>query len=240
MNLTTLVTRIKKKLGIYSISLPIENLDKMIIDTITEITIPVFSIYQPHKETVYFDLRNLQRVSKTATYEEFLLPEFQGRTLLSVDDIRYDDRSLTGMGYWGGTIPMLHEGLTNQLMLSNAAMNLVNTGLPRLSWEFNPPRTLFIFNCIASHSLIFDLKFQHDASLTSIPPTAEESFFNLALLDVEENLYPLVKHYNPIETAYGTIELKIDDWAEAASQRKDLLKEWDDSYHLDLEEIAWG
>ena len=29
-------------------------------------------------------------------------------------------------------------------------------------------------------------------------------------------------------------ELKIDDWQNAESERKELLNQWDDSYHLDL------
>ena len=240
MNLSIVAKRIKLDLGIYGISLPIENLDDMIVDIIKDITRPVFSLYCPMLQTMYLDLRKLEKLEKTASYEAYLLPEFQGRKILDIKDIRYDDRSLTGMGYWGGTIPMLHDGLTTQLMLSNAAMNLVNLGLPRLTWDFQGPRTVYIYNCIASNSLIFEFRMEHDPSLMSIPATAEESFFKLALLDVKRSLYGMVKHYNNIETVYGNIELKIDDWADADNQRTELLNQWDDSYHLDLAQTMWG
>lgn len=240
MNLSIIAKRIKIDLGIYGISLPIENLDDMIVDIITDITRPVFSIYCPMNQTTYLDLRRLKKIEKTASYESFLLPDFQGRKILDIKDIRYDDRSLTGVGYWGGTIPMLHEGLTTQLMLSNAAMNLVNLGLPRLTWDFQGPRTVYIYNCLASHSLIFEFMMEHDPSLMSIPATAEESFFKLALLDVKKSLYSIVKHYNNIETVYGNIDLKIDDWADADNQRNDLLNQWDDNYHLDRAQTTYG
>ena len=135
---------------------------------------------------------------------------------------------------------MLHEGLTTQLMLSNAAMNLVNLGLPRLTWDFQGPRTVYIYNCLASHSLIFEFMMEHDPSLMSIPATAEESFFKLALLDVKKSLYSIVKHYNNIETVYGNIDLKIDDWADADNQRNDVLNQWDDNYHLDRAQTTYG
>ena len=81
---------------------------------------------------------------------------------------------------------------------------------------------------------------KHYKSLQSIRPTAEESFFTLAVLDVKENLYGLVKHYQNIQTAYGNVELKIDDWQNAESERKELLNQWDDSYHLDLAQMTWS
>ena len=99
MNLSIVAKRIKLDLGIYGISLPIENLDDMIVNIIKDITRPVFSIYCPMPQTMYIDLRKLEKLEKTASYEAYLLPEFQGRKILDIKDIRYDDRSLTGMGY---------------------------------------------------------------------------------------------------------------------------------------------
>lgn len=244
MNLTILIKRIKLKIGIYGLALPIDNLDQLIIDIITDITLPVFSRYCPFEQIIPIDMNDLEkrnaRLAKNASYEEYLLPDFQERKLLSIKDIYYDDRSLSGMGYWGGTTPMLHSGLTNQMMLANASVPLLAMSLPKMNFWFEAPRTVRIFNCIASHLLMFDMLFEHDKSLGSITPTSEESFFNLAILDVKENLYGLVKHYTTVRTVIGEIELKIDDWADAANERKDLLNQWDDTYHLDLGQMTWS
>jgi hypothetical protein len=82
-----------------------------------------------------------------------------------------------------------------------------------------------------------DIEFavEHTENLSSIPPTAFESFHELAELDIKIFLYNTLKHYNEIQTAYGTISLKIDDWANAEQDRKDLIEKWRDLYHLDGE-----
>ena len=240
MNLSTLITRIKMKLGIYTIALPIDNVDGFIEDIIKDITLPVFSQYNPYTERMHINLKNLKRIDRDTTYETFLLPEFNERKLLYVKNVEYDDRSLSAIGLWDGTTPYACGSLVNQMMISNAASKLSTLTIPKLTFEFMPPRTIRLYNAYTSYNVVMDLAFQHDKSLQSIPPMAEESFFKLALLDVKDNLYPTVKHYNEIESAYGRIELKIDDWANAESERNDLIIQWDESYHLDLAKIYYS
>ena len=73
----------------------------------------------------------------------------------------------------------------------------------------------------------------------SINPTSEESFYKLAVLDVKGALYPTIKHYTGLETSLGRIELQIEDWQNAAQDRKDLLNEWDENYLLDAIDLMW-
>lgn len=240
MNLSTLITRIKRKLGIYTIALPIDNLDEFIEDIIRDTTLPVFSLYQPYNERMHINLKNLKRIDKDTTYETFLLPEFNERRLLYVKDVQYDDRSLSAIGLWDGTTPFVSGNLLNQMMVSNAASRLSSLTIPKMTFEFMPPRTIRLYNAYTSYNVIMELAFEHDKSLQSIPPTVEESFFKLALLDVKDGLYPTIKHYNEIESAYGRIELKIDDWANAESERNDLISQWDDNYHLDIARMYYG
>ena len=240
MNMSKLITRIKRNIGIYGIALPIEDIDKEIKDIIIDITLPVFSLYNPYEDHLYIDLQNLERVEKTSTYQSYLLPSALSEKLLYIKDVRYDDRCISGLGYWGGDIPYLSGVLTEQTLISNAAKNLTNMALPKLNFQYEPPRKLTLYNKYASLKVIIDMCCKQDQSLQSIRPTAEESFFKLAVLDVKENLYQLVKHYTTIQTAYGTVELKIDDWADAANERKELINQWDDSYHLDLGQMTWS
>lgn len=240
MNMSKLITRIKRNIGIYGIALPIEDIDKEIKDIIIDITLPVFSLYNPYEDHLYIDLQNLERIEKTSTYQSYLLPSALSEKLLYIKDVRYDDRCISGLGYWGGDIPYLSGVLTEQTLISNAAKNLTNMALPKLNFQYEPPRKLTLYNNYASLKVIIDMCCKHDQSLQSIRPTAEESFFKLAVLDVKENLYQLVKHYTTIQTAYGTVELKIDDWADAANERKELINQWDDSYHLDLGQMTWS
>lgn len=238
MNISKLVTRIKLSLGIYSISLPIENLDDFILTVIEDITLPVFSIYCPFQQILHLNVKTLELLQKTDSFESYLLPDFQERKLLSVKNIVYDDSSL--YGYSTGLFPYIYSGVSQDLMISNATANLISNMMPSLTFHFEAPRTITLYNCLSSYSLIFTLLFEHDKSFASITPTSEESFYKLAELDVKQALYGTMKHYNDIQTAYGNINLKIDDWASATEDRKSLLSEWDEKYHLDYAQSFYG
>lgn len=239
MNLSNIVTRIKLKLGLLNISTPIENLDETIVTIIKDITIPVFSVYYPAKDSLILNTYDLELLEKAALYEKYLLPEFNTRKLLYVFDVRYDTSVLSGLGYYGGGMPLLQGNLINQMMLANAGTSLMNQMIPKLTFKFEAPRTLYIYNAYSSSKVVIDLGFEHDKSLASIPETCREDFLKLALLDVKENLYPTMKQYTEINTAIGNINLKLDDWANAEDQRRELIEKWDDTYHLDFQPVYY-
>ena len=234
MNLSNIITRVKLKLGLINIATPFVNLDEAIVEIINSITLPDFSIYYPAKETIRIHTKDLQRIEKEETYETFLLPEFKERKLLYVFDVTYDDSCLSGLGYYGGGMPLIAGSTINQAMLANASANLISMMLPKLTFEFIAPRTLRIWNMYSSSKLKIDMGMEHDKSLATIPDTCRGSFLDLLILDVKDNLYPTFKQYSEINTAIGNINLKIDDWANAESERKDLINQWNDTYHLDL------
>ena len=43
-----------------------------------------------------------------------------------------------------------------------------------------------------------------------------------------------LKHYNDMQSAYGNISLKLDDWQGASDARKQLLDDWGNVYHMDV------
>lgn len=239
MNLSNLVTRIKLKLGLINIATPFEDLDSIIVNIITDITIPVFSIYYPYKEKLYINLHDLDVVDKSGDYEKVLLPDYKERKLLYVFDINYDTSVLAGLSYYSGGTPLMQGNLIDQMMLSNAGASLMNTMIPKITFNFEPPRTLTVYNIYSSTKLVMELGFEHDKSLATIPETAREEFLKLAMLDVKENLYPSLKQYTELNTAIGNINLKLDDWANAEDQRKELLEKYDDTYHLDFKPMYY-
>lgn len=235
MNMSQLISRIKINCGLYAIALPFENPDEMMRDVIQNITLRTFSTYCPYYETFRFDVNSLERVEKNANYETYLLPDiFSQRELLFVRDVRYDESDISGLGYWGGGVPLLHGNMINQAMLSNAGLALTNKMVPRLTFKYEHPRKVTLYNVLASCKVVFDLALMHDKELASITPTEEESFFQLAVLDVEDALYQTMKHYAELNTVYGNINLKLDDWSQAKDLRKALVDDWDSLYHMDV------
>ena len=238
MNLSTVVTRLKLKLGLLAIATPIENLDETIITILKDITIPVFSLYCPFKEKIVLKTSDMELMEKTAEYEKYLLPDFKTRKLLYVFDVYYDSSMLSGLGSYGA-MPMLTGNMISQMLMSNAAKNVGNLMVPKLTFHYEHPRTLYLYNTYSSTKVVIELGFEHDRSLASIPETASESFMELALLDLKDNLYPTIKQYTEIQTAVGNINFRLDSWENAESERKELLSRWDDVYHMDMKTMYY-
>lgn len=236
MNLSNVVTRLKLKLGLLNIATPFDNIDDVICTIINEVTLPVFSLYCPYKQTITMSTNDLEKLEKRELYTKYLIPEslFSARKIIYVFDVRYDDSCMSGLGYYGGGMPLMTGNIINQAMLANASSKLLSQMIPKMTFKYEAPRTLFIYNLYSSSKITVDFGFEQDKSLASIPETARESFMDLAILDLKENLYPTLKMYSEINTAIGNINLKIDDWANAESDRKELINKWDDTYHMDM------
>lgn len=235
MNLSNVITRVKLKLGLINIATPFENIDDIIMYILENITLPVYSTYNPVHDKLVINTNDLERIDKTEQYETYLLPDFKTRTLLYVFDVTYDDSCLSGLGYYGGGMPLMTGNIINQAMLSNAGAQLISSMMPKMTFHYEHPRKLTLFNMYSSSRIVIELGFAHDKSLASIPDTCQESFMKLFMLDIKEYMYPTLKQYTEINSAIGNINLKLDDWANAESERADLINQWDDTYHLDMQ-----
>ena len=240
MNMTDVVYKVKLDIGIYGMALPFDNIDKEITECIERSTLKTFSQYQPYYEYFQCNLKDLEKIKKFGTTETYLLPDFHDRPILFVSAVHYDEAELSGMGYWGGGMPLVTGNIMQQLMLSNVANQTVQQMMPKMTFKFFYPRTITLFNVYNSRKVVMILAREHDKTLASIPDTCFESFTQLAALDVKNFLYNVMRHYNDVESGYGHITLKIDDWANAKQERDELINRWEDTYHLDQDNIEWG
>lgn len=249
MNTARFFRRLKRDIGLYGIALPIENLDQYIVDIVEDTTLPVFSIYQPRYEIVLCDSSTFTRADTTRgeDCQLYLLPDslFAGREVLFVRDIEYaSDLNNQYTGDYRTTVNSygIATGAKylEELMLANANKPIVDMMINRVTFHYEYPRQVYVYDALMSSRLKLTLACEHDTSLQSIPPTAAESFMDLAVLDVEAGLYNIVKPYAEISGAYDHIELKIDDWLNAKDKRKDLLSNWDEVYLLDQGHYDFG
>lgn len=241
MNTNRIVRRIKRDIGIYGIALPIDNLDQLILDILIDTTLPVFSQYYPNEEWFPLDgLRPQPREFSQNRAELYILPEFPGRKLLYVKQVTYNEPNLSS------NYNPVASGLNcpfnpvEAIAVSNVSKNIIDGMVNSITFDYQHPRKLYVYDAMVSARLTALLAFEHDRSFNSINPTCEESFYMLANLDVKAGLYPTIKHYNGLETALGRIELQIEDWQNAAQERKDLINAWDESYLLDAVDLAFN
>lgn len=239
-NMSSVLTRIKSTLGLYTIALPFENVDQVLSDIIINVTLPVFSTYSPYREKLRVDTKELTELERADSYQTFLLPDWKNKHIIMVEDVEYDETMLSGFGYYGGFTPFFTNNMLQQSLLANVGANISRSMIPKMTFEYEHPRKLRIWNLFNSCKLVLKVCCMHHPSLASISPTTFESFYKLALLDVEMFLYNTMKHYNNVESAYGRIDLKIDEWQNAEAERKELIDKWDDSYHLDFQSIYYA
>ena len=86
------------------------------------------------------------------------------------------------------------------------------------------------FNGYEQVEIIVKIPYQN---MGAVPQSAAIAFEKLALLDIKMALYAELKHYDKLETADGNIDLKIDSWEDAGTQRDELLDNWANKAILD-------
>lgn len=237
MNLSQLLTSIKMDLGIYGLALPFEKGDQAIVEAIQLRTLTTFSQYAPYVLRVNMELSELICIQNNYEESIYEIPDvFGDRKLLYIRKIDQRNKML-GTNYGGPNFDSSFDTY-NALMLGQANADLYQAAQPAFSFKFQHPNLLHLFNTNSfSTQLVMEFAMQHTDNLATIPNTSWESFYDLASLDVKKFLFNALKHYRDIQTAYGTITLKIDDWEGADNERKELIEKWRDLYHLDTDQF---
>jgi hypothetical protein len=237
MNMSKLITRIKMALGIYMFPLPFENPEEMLKDVILTQSLTTFSQYFPHKIQTFISLAEMERVSSTATEVTFKMPKH----LLNEDIIAitklYPTTGADPNIYYGG-ISQIFNGsdLCQSAMLAQANFDLNSVLTPPFTFNFVHPHFLTIYNWSSYTDILkIEIAYKHSDNLATIKPTMEQAFYDLALLDCKAFLYNNLKFYNEISTTHGNINLRIDEWSNAESEKKDLINNWISTYHLELD-----
>lgn len=238
MNTSQLLTALKMDLGILGLRLPFENDDDALMDVIKLKTLKTFSIFLPQVREISIDLtKDLECIKEEYTESIFILPNlFSDREIMYIRKITPKSK-LLGNGFISPTFDGSIETY-NMLMMTQANANLASVAAPAITFKFEAPNKLYLYNMATAYGVI-DIEFavEHAQNLSTIPVTAWETFYELALVDVKRFLYNTMKHYSELQTAYGTINLRLDEWSNAESERKDIIEKMRDLYHLETEQF---
>ena len=235
LNMSKLISSIKMDLGVYGMALPFDNPDEVFRDVLELKTIPTFSQFQPYYIPLKMDLDKAIEVEKNLQYCIYELPDaFGDSEILFVKKLEEDlDSFAHGYLDTGALMGGMSWG---DMMMGQANSNLASMAMPAVTFEYIAPNKIKIYNdsFMYSRKIRMEIAIEHSKNLSTISKTAQYSFTKLATLDIKMMLYNNLKHYNDLQTAFGNINLKIDDWANAESDRADLSREWEENYHLDI------
>lgn len=115
------------------------------------------------------------------------------------------------------------QNITNSLTFNYDTMNQVIT----------------VFNGWTSGSYHIRMTVAHDASLATVPSTAMMSLRELIMYDIGQFVYNTMKRKNKIDSPAGTIELNIDDLADCANKKRELIERLMEDAELDYAEIDY-
>lgn len=227
LNPTALLNKAKRRLGIKSMILPYD--DNELLDVLYEDTLPTFSIYFPRYFRYRVSLDSLKSVEGA--------DGFNRRYYLNLNDLKdiqiIDIEDLTPVEL---PLEYFHEPTYNggldafSFMADSYANSVIENmmSVPIIT-KFETPNILLIDNFSYVHRGEVEIKFLvvHSKDLSTIQYAQKDMLFELFKLDLQIALYNELKHYDKIDTTFGQIDLKIDDWADAESKREDLVKLWD-------------
>lgn len=240
MNPTALLKKIKRRLGVRTLKLSLD--DDELLDIICGETVDTFSTYIPYIFTDFIQPDDKVPNTVNTYYLDDCLKRHKDVRCLGVYDVimsngmSLNEAGMQEMGGYGEMQPALrHPGY----MQTGLESIIMSGALANITSAFEFAREVFTFDApnkitITRHKVdnFAQIKFQatHPRDLSTIALTYEEEFMKLALLNIKMALYAEMKMYDQIESTFGSITLKIDEWASAEQDRDSLLKEWADKY----------
>ena len=243
MNMSKAISHIKMQLGLYGITLPFKDdngqptpTENVIRDVLTTVTIPIYSQYNPWHREGTINLNKLKVVDKNAGI--YMLPAFLTLTpVMYVSDVSLP--MINNRGTYGDIAPAYGINRSVQgVLTSQAYMMVAGQMRSEPTFEYLGENKIKLYGYPRAE-LSFRVACEHDPNGESIPDSCYSSFMELAILDMKQFLYNTLKLYDGIPTAFGNINLKIDDYQSAESDRNSLLEKWGDTFHLDMDWESW-
>lgn len=218
VNPTSLLRHIKMMLGAPYKVLPIS--DEDILNIVFEETLYTYSSYYP-----YFTDIVINGDKDRVPGDENMGIYYLDNNVQFGDDLEIMGvaRVLRKDGYYTTSLyPVYRESDFIDIQLATDLSSA--TQVPD-TFKFLEPNKIEIFpKSRTNYSFQVRVKCVHPRHLGTIPLSMREYFFKLATLDVKIALFYMLKNYDQLNTPYGNIDLKIEDYEQAVQEREELLQ----------------
>lgn len=192
-----------------------------------------------------FDVEIPRRIILDDRYSKYRIPLelTDGHEISTIKSLvpvssAYEPASLDGCGFYGNYFNELpwnnHWGRATSGDLYGAALTAqVNYADRQLIGEisrnfrfyFYAPNILMITNYMGPLNATFCVK--NDENLISVDDRSYDAIRRLFVLDLKKSIYNEYGNYTEVDTPYGTLDLRIQDWSGAEQERNELF----DTYH---------
>lgn len=239
MNISRAISQLKMQLGLQNITLPFKNendeplpAENIIQNILSTVTIPIYSQFVPWIREGDCNLNSLKIVDKHRGI--YMLPAFLTLTnVMYVSDVYMPLHN--SRGTYGDIAPAYGINRSAQGVInSQSYMMLAGQMRAEPTFEYLGENKIRLYG-FPKTVLTFKVACEHEPNGETIPESCYDSFMELAELDVKVFLYNNLKHYKNIPSAHGNINLEIDEYQSATSDRNSLLNDWRDRFHLDMQ-----
>lgn len=240
MNMSRAITHLKMQLGLYNLSLPFKDeitgntipVENVIRDVLVNVTIPIYSQYKPWIREGTQDIATLPLLDRKNSI--YMLPAFLTTTpVMYVIDVSMPNMNTRGT--YGDIAPAYGINRSVQgVITSQEYMMLAGLMRAEPTFEYLGENKIKLFG-FPRTALDFEVACEHEPNGETIPYSCYDSFMQLAMLDTKMFLYNTLKLYDGIPSAFGSIQLKVEELQGADSERTALLNQWNDTFHLDLD-----
>lgn len=221
MDINILMNRIVRHLGLAALSL--EKYYPLIQETLNNDTLPVLSQFFPYDYTLTKDLsKEKAEMSADYGYIYYIKDNWMEQNNVSIISVM----AVQGASMFQNWNAPLQTFNIDAMILEGVASSLRSQlNISTKSFKFLPPNRVKLRGYGGTETVKITCKVSYP-NWGYVPDGISIAAEQLAKLDVKATLYPELKLYDKIDTAQGTIDLKIDDWANAEEQRQALLDEW--------------
>ena len=99
--------------------------------------------------------------------------------------------------------------------------------------KFEKPNIIWLNNAFKSTTIItIEFCLDNDENLITLDNSVYEGVRRLFVLDLKSAIYNEFSTWSNLDTSLGTIDLKIDEWSGAESERNELFDQFDSLSHL--------
>lgn len=241
-NISEFMTMIKEDIGIKNIPLPVD--DNELLQRFGNSALKEFSVRCPRIEHVIIDDSDL---ISPAEYDRAC------RVTYRINTAKFGNSPIIGiykfdvarpLGYSDYYVPQGMWASPDSVLTGIADIKIAASVASAMgkapTFEFRNPDILIVYNGWSGGVYQLDIGLMHDISLSTITPTSFTNLRQLAVVDIEEYLYNKLKRMDNLDVGIGNIQLKLDDWQDAASRKREMLDTWDrEGANLDLDQITY-
>lgn len=218
-------------------------------------TLPSINRVYPHIVTTYLSRDSLTEIStddhRRMRMFRMNLEELTGgaeiMSIRSLQPVRstlgdcHGHVSTTGLNRFGRSSSSALYGAAIGTMVRYADGLLAGSMHKPIQPRFHEPNIIEIDSTL-NHIDLFKIELcvAQDINLITFPESGFDQIKQLFLLDVRSTIYNNYNHMDGIETAFGSINLKISDWSGAESERLSLFEKLLDQSHLITGTIVTG